>query len=121
MTTTYYYQEEIRTGMKVLVDEYLKDFTNFEKLPEDFTDLIKHNFLAKFVYYNKLDSSVEIGVEESSVSSPYPEIKVFVYNLSSGIDWLDKSFKTGKTNLAFYGKLLNQRRSFLKDAEVIII
>ncbi|HZJ36479.1 MAG TPA: hypothetical protein VFD29_07635 [Gillisia sp.] len=88
---------------------------------EDFITLIKHNFLAKFVYYNKSDKSVEIGVEESSVSSTYPEIKVFVYNLTSGIDWLEKSFKTGKTNLEFYGKLLNKRRAFLKNAEVIIV
>jgi hypothetical protein len=64
---------------------------------------------------------VEIGVEESSVSSTYPEIKIFVYNLTSEIDWLEKSFKTGKRNLEFYGKLLNRRRFFLKNAKVIII
>jgi len=119
--TTYYNQEEIQIAMKVLAKNCLKDCLRENKLSEEFINLIKHNFLAKFVYYNKLDRSVEIGVEESSVSSTYPEIKVFVYNLTSEIDWLENSFKTGKTNLEFYGKLLNRRRSFLKNAEVIIV
>jgi len=107
--------------MKGLAKNCLKDCLRDNEPSEDFITLIKHNFLAKFVYYNKSDKSVEIGVEESSVSSTYPEIKVFVYNLTSGIDWLEKSFKTGKTNLEFYGKLLNKRRAFLKNAEVIIV
>jgi hypothetical protein len=119
--TTYYSQEEIRIAMKGLAKNCLKDCLRDNKPSEDLINLIKHNFLAKFVYYNKLDRSVEIGVEESIISSTYPEIKISVYNLTSGIDWLEKSFKTGKTHLEFYGKLLNQRRSFLKNAEVIII
>lgn len=119
--TTYYNQEEIRIAMNGLAKNCLKDCLRDNKPSEDFIKLIKHNFLAKFVYYNKLDRSVEIGVEQSSVSSTYPEIKVFVFNLTSGIDWLEKSFKTGKTNLEFYGRLLNRRRSFLKNAEVRII
>ena len=119
--TTYYNQEEIRIAMKGLANNCLKDCLRDNKPSEGFINLIKHNFLAKFVYYNKSDKSLEIGVEESSVSSTYPEVKVFVYNLSSGIDWLDKSFKTGKTNLEFYGKLLNQSKFLSKNAEVIII
>jgi len=119
--TTYYNQEEIKIAMKGLAKNCLKDCLRDNKPSEDFINLIKHNFLAKFVYYNKLDRSVEIGVEESSVSSTYPEIKIFVYNLTSEIDWLEKSFKTGKRNLEFYGKLLNRRRFFLKNAKVIII
>jgi len=119
--TTYYNQEEIRIAMKGLAKKCLEDCLRDNKPSEDFINLIKHNFLAKFVYYNKLDKSVEIGVEELSVSSTYPEIKVFVYNLASGIDWLEKSFKTDKTNLEFYGKLHNRRRSFLKNAQVIIV
>ncbi len=119
--TTYYNQEEIRKEMQKLAKNFLKDCLRDSKPSEDFINLIKHNFKAKFVYYNPLERSVEIGVEESSVSSTYPEIKVFVYNLASGIHWLEKSFKTDKTNLEFYGKLLNRRRTFLKNAEVIII
>ena len=119
--TTYYNQEEIRIAMKGLAKNSLKDCLRDNKPSEDFINLIKHNFLAKFVYYNKLNQSVEIGVEEPSVSSTYPEIKVFVYNLTSGTDWLEESFKTGKSNLEFYGNLLNRRRSFLKNAKVIII
>lgn len=119
--TTYYNQEEIRIAMKKLAKNCLMDCLRDNKPSEDFINLIKHNFLAKFVYYNKLDRSVEIGVEESSVNSTYPEIKVFVYNLSSGIDWLNESFRTGKSNFAFYGRLLNQGRSLSKNAEVVII
>ena len=107
--------------MKGLAKNCLNDCLRDNEPSEDFIDLIKHNFLAKFVYYNKSDKTVEIGVEQLSVNSTYPEIKVFVYNLASGIGWLDKSFKTGKTNLAFYGKLLNQSKFLSKNAEVIII
>jgi len=119
--TTYYNQEEIQIAMKELAKNCLRDCLRDNKPSQDFINLIKHNFLAKFVYYNKLDKSVEIGVEESSVSSTYPEIKVYVHNLTSEIGWLEKSFKTGKTNLEFYGKLLNRRSPFFKNAEVIII
>jgi len=119
--TTYYNQEEIRESLKGLTRNFLNDCLSNNRPSEDFINLIEHNFLAKFVYYNKLDRSVEIGVEEESVNSTYLEIKVLVYHLSSGIDWLDKSFKTGKTNLAYYGKLLNQSKYFSKNADVVII
>jgi hypothetical protein len=119
--TTYYNQEEIKIAVNGLAKKCLKECLLENKPSEDFINLIKYNFLAKFVYYNKADRSVEIGVEESSLGSTYPEIKVFVYHLTSGIDWLEKSFKTGKTNLEFYGKLLNRSRSYLTNAKVIII
>ena len=119
--TTYYYREEIRTGMKVLVDEYLKDCTNGKQLSEDFTDLIKHNFLAKFVCYDKTNNTMEIGVENFSSNSSYPEIKIYTYPLNSKNDWLDNSYKTGKNDFAFYGRLLNRKKDNQKNSKIVII
>ena len=48
--TTYYNQEEIRIAMKGLAKNCLKDCLRDNEPSEDFITLIKHNFLAKFVY-----------------------------------------------------------------------
>lgn len=61
--TTYYSQEEIRESLKGLTRNFLNDCLRNNEPSENFIDLIKHNFLAKFVYYNKSDRSVEIGVD----------------------------------------------------------
>jgi len=121
----YYNQREIKIEMRALIQDYLKSCTNCEVLPDDFVDLIKHNFLAKYVSYNPDLHSIEIGVEETGTPSSflaYPKIKVYQYPLNDKKNkWLDKSFKTSKTDLAFYGRLLNKRNSISKNADVIVM
>lgn len=117
--TTYYKQTEIKASMKVLVDEYLKECKTCDVLPEDFVDLIKHNFLAKYVCYNKDTKTIEIGVENSSSEGYYPEIKVHKFPINSDASWMERSFRSSKNDLSFYGKLLN--RQFSKDAEVVLM
>ena len=120
----YYNQNEIKVAMSALIQEYLKTCKNCEELPEDFVDLIKHNFLAKYVSYNAKTNSIEIGIEQSNGSSlsAYPKIKVFNYPLTEKKnDWLDKSFKTSKPDLAFYGRLLNKRNSISENADVVVM
>lgn len=120
--TTYYNQNEINTAMNGLVQEYLQECIQCEEIPADFIDLVKHNFRAKFVHYSPTTNSIEIGIKEYYSSDDlYPEIKVYSYPLDKKNQWLKKSFKNDKEDLAFYCKLLNRKKSFSKDAEVILM
>lgn len=118
--TAYYKQTEIIAAMNQLVEDYLRECKQCETLPSGFIDLLKHNFLAKFVCFNQKTKTIEIGVEDSSPDALYPQIKIYKYPLDSGKRWVEKSFKTGKNDLAFYGQLLSRRQSY-KDVEVIVM
>ena len=118
--TTYYQPAEIKTSMKNLVDMYLSDCKKCEELSPDFKDLIKHNFLAKFVCYNKSNQTIEIGIEGNTGDEDfYPQILIYKHKLNSKNKWLLSSFKDGSNDLAFYGKLLN-RSKMNREAEVIL-
>lgn len=118
--TTYYNQAEIKASMKKLVDVYLEECRQCKELSKDFIDLIKHNFLAKYVCYNKVNNTIEIGIEENeSEDDFYPEIRVYKYPLNSNKKWLERSFKDGKNDLDFYGRLLNRSRTD-KETKVVL-
>lgn len=120
--TTYYNQNEIRTAMNNLVQEYLEECINCQEIPADFIDLVKHNFLAKFVHYNPTTNAIEIGIKDyNSDEDSYPEIKVYSYLIDKKNQWLKKSFSKEKEDLAFYCRLLNRKKSFSKDAEVVLM
>lgn len=120
--TTYYNQNEILLTMKALIKDYLKESLKSKELSEDFIELIKHNFLAKFVYFNPLKNVIEIGVEDpNSEYDSYPEIKIFSYPLDGKTSWLDGSIKKDKNDMAFYGRLLNRKNLLFKDAEVVVL
>lgn len=119
--TTYYKQAEIKASIKKLVEVYLDDCKRCEELSPDFIDLIKHNFLAKFVCYNKSTQTIEIGIEDNSGEDDfYPQINVYKYKLNSNKKWLERSFRDGLNDLTFYGKLLN-RSKMNWEAEVVLI
>lgn len=108
--------------MNNLVNEYLQECINCAEIPADFIDLVKHNFLAKFVHYNATKNAIEIGIKDYNTNEDlYPEIKVYSYPLDKKNQWLKKSFKKDKEDLDFYCKLLNRKKSFSKDAEVILM
>lgn len=119
--TTYYNQQEIKDSMKNLVKEFLSECKKCEELPDDFVDLIKHNFLAKFVAYNDKTQHIEIGVEDFSEESLYPNIKIYKFPITSGKKWVAQSFRSGKNDLDFYGKLLNRKNTANPHAEVVVI
>lgn len=119
--TTYYKPAEIKASMKKLVDVYLDDCIKCEVPSEDFIDLIKHNFLAKYVCYNHKSKTLEIGIEDNSKDDEfYPEIKVYKFPLNKNRKWIEKSFKDNMNDLMFYGKLLN-RNKMNNKAEVVLM
>lgn len=115
--TAYYNQSEIKSFMKREVKQYLKDCVSGKKLSEDCKNLIQYLFLAKFVSYNEADKTIEVGIEDTTSNSSYPDIKVYTYPVESATEWLTRSLKFGKNDLAFYGKLLNKKRS----SEVVVM
>jgi hypothetical protein len=119
--TTYYNRSEIQASMSMLVEEYLKECSNCEQLPEDFKDLLKHNFNANFVHFNPATNAIEIGVENPESVSAYPEIQVMSFPLNSDKSWVDNSFRAGKNDLAFYGRLLNRKKTIYQEAEVVVM
>lgn len=117
---SYLRTEEIKTSLRVLVNQYIEECTDCEKIPQDFIDLLRHNFLAKFVFYNKSDKTIEIGINQGSSPEGYPNIKVFSFPVNKAVEWLDKSFKDEISDLEFYGKLLN-RNNIISQSELILI
>jgi hypothetical protein len=47
---SYLNTNEIRLSLRQLVKQYIEECETCQELPEEFISLIKHNFLAKYVY-----------------------------------------------------------------------
>lgn len=120
--TTYYNKSEIENAMKVIVADYLKDCVNCEELSEDFKDLIRYNFSAKYVSYNKEQRAIEFGVEETNASDDfYPTIQIFSFPIVNSNKWLNDSFTYENDDFNFYGKLMNRRKYSYRDADVVVL
>lgn len=121
--TTYFNKSEIETSIKTIASDYLKDCINCDKIPEDFVDLIKYNFSAKYVSFNNSKNQIEIGVEDHKIeSSHYPVINIVSFPVTGKNNkWLEKSFKNQMNDLVFYGRLINRKKYNHKNAEVIVM
>lgn len=117
---SYLNENEIQASLRVLVEQYVEECEKCERLPKEFVELIKHNFLAKFVYYNSKKKLIEIGVDESYSPETYPEIKIYRFPVKKAAQWLEKSFKKDKGDLEFYGRLLN-RNDILSASDVVLM
>ncbi|MDT0641646.1 hypothetical protein RM553_02265 [Zunongwangia sp. F363] len=117
---SYLNKDEIAASLKVLIKQYVKDCEDCGKLSPEFINLIKHNFLAEYVVYDKEAKTVEIGIEVSDTKSVYPEIKVYQFSLKSAEDWVAKSCKEENSDLEFYGKLLN-KNDILNSSDVVLL
>ncbi|MFZ0490085.1 MAG: hypothetical protein WBV11_05860 [Salegentibacter sp.] len=111
---------EIRFSLKALVKDYIEECEKCHQIPEDFIDLIKHNFLAKYVFYNPKKKHIEIGIEDPDAEDHYPEIKTYKIPVKQAAEWLDKSFKKNECDLQFYGRLLN-RNEILNPSDIVLM
>lgn len=117
---TYLKVEEIRTILERLVDKYVNECRSTEGLNSDFIEIIKHNFFAKYVHYDEVTEMVEIGINESRVSTQgYPEIKVYHYPLSETKQWMGERFKTTTYDLEFYASIINKDKD--SDSDFILM
>lgn len=118
----YFKSKEMENSFKALVNLYVQECKRNGEIPESFAELIKHNFLAKYVFYNKTEKSIEIGINESKFRSrTYPQIKEYSYPVDEAKAWLFDSFKDGKGDLEFYGSLINNNSRFTPNKHVVVI
>lgn len=117
---SYLNQNEIQISLRMLVEQYVEECKTCQSLPKEFIELIKHNFLAKFVYYNRKEKQIEIGVDESNSPETYPEIKVYKIPVDKATQWLDKTFRNDRSDLEFYGRLLN-RNEMISKSQVVLM
>lgn len=110
--TTYYKKAELRASLKAFVERSIEDAVKKGKLSQEFITLIKHNFLAKYVYFNRQKKTIEIGVNDSTHSSFYPSIKVYSYPVAEVARWLNDTYKETDGDLEFYGDILNKSDGF---------
>ncbi|MDT0691010.1 hypothetical protein RM549_14540 [Salegentibacter sp. F188] len=119
---SYLNKNEIKTSLRVLIKQYLQECRNSSKLSQDFIKLLEHNFLAKYVIYNKSERNIEIGIEDRNENSEtaYPKIKVYKYKLDDAEEKIISSCGVQDSDFEFYGRLLN-RNDFERNSEVVLM
>ncbi|MDT0649697.1 hypothetical protein [Autumnicola edwardsiae] len=117
---SYIKTEEIKASLQALVEQRVKDCAVGKDLSQDVVELIKHNFLAKFVHYNKEKRVLEVGINRSSPASIYPNIIVHAIPEDKVAEWLEDSYTSRKCDLEFYGKILSRGKSST-DSEVVLM
>ncbi len=105
-------ENTIKDSLQDLVKQYVEQCIHCKEMSQEFIKLMEYNFLAKYVFYNKDEKQIEIGVEESNPDAIYPKIKVYKFSIDKASDWLDISFRTGKSDLEFYHKLIKGNKSY---------
>ncbi|AVR45523.1 hypothetical protein C7S20_09735 [Christiangramia fulva] len=116
----YFNTSQLKRSMQDLVREYIQECRECEELSQDCMDLIRHNFLAEFVVYNKEENAIEVGIEVSKEDDPYPQIKIYTIPLDEAERKIDHSFRKNHEDLEFYAKLLGKRKGLGADSVVVM-
>lgn len=116
----YFNTNQLRTSLQELVKMYISECKECEELSQDCIDLIRHNFLAEFVVYNKKDNTIEVGINQSEKFDGYPEIEIYTFPLDDIGKKVDHSFKNNTEDLEFYGKLLGRRKGIGSNSVVVM-
>lgn len=117
----YFKAEEVKAALRILISQFVEDCKKNEELPRDFIELIKHNFYAKFAYYNKQKDVIEIGINETKgPGATYPTINIYSFPLNDTNDWMEKSFKSGSFHIAYYSQLLSKNNGGA-NREVVVM
>ncbi|MGB7785171.1 MAG: hypothetical protein WBL27_03630 [Salinimicrobium sp.] len=104
--TSYQSRNQIRTELQRMLPSQIKECRECDELPSILHELIKHNFQASFVCYDKKNNTIEVGVEEQENEYTYPKINVHKFGLDEAVSKLNKSFRSSDHDLKFYGRLL---------------
>lgn len=92
-----------------------------DQLPSSLEKLIKHNYQAKFVCYDKKTNCIEVGVEEQESVNGYPDITVKKIELKDAVKDLTRTFRKSDADLKFYGKILASTGSVTEIDEVVLV
>ncbi len=118
---SYQSRSEIQTQLKKLLPHQIEECKTCDELPETLKNLIKHNFQASFVCYDKKNNTIEVGVEDQDESHIYPQIAVQRFKLEETISKLGKTFRNSDADLRFYGKILAGHGTFNKVDDVVLV
>ncbi len=116
----YFNSNQLRTSLRELMKVYVAECKECEELSQDCIDLIRHNFLAEFVTYNRENNTIEVGINQEEKFDGYPDIKVYSFPLEEIGKKVDHSFKNNTEDLEFYGKLIGRRKGLGSNSVVVM-
>ncbi|APG60235.1 hypothetical protein [Christiangramia salexigens] len=116
----YFNSNQLRNSIQELVRNYISECKECDKLSQDCIDLIRHNFLAEFVVYNKEDKTIEVGMSKTDEFDRYPEIEIYTFPLDETVKKVDHSFKNNHEDLEFYGRLLGRQQVIGSNSVVVM-
>jgi len=116
----YFNSNQLRTSLQELAQNYISECEDCNVLSADCIDLLRHNFLAEFVIFNKKNNTIEIGMNKSDDFGGYPEIEIYTFPLKDIGKKVDYSFKNNHEDLEFYGKLIGRRKGIGSNAVILM-
>ena len=119
--TSYQSRSEIQDHLLNLLPHQIDECKECDQLPPALEQLIKHNYQAAFVCYDKKSRCIEVGVEKQEEIDAYPEIKVHKIPLNKAVSKLKKTFKETDLDLKFYGRLLANYGSTTQIDDVVLV
>jgi len=119
--TSYQSRNQIQHELQKLLPHQIEECKECDELPQALEDLIKHNFQATFVCYDKKTNTIEVGVEEEEAENSYPVITVHKFRLEEAVSQLRKTFRNSDPDLQFYGKLLAGHGRTSQIDEVVLV
>lgn len=114
---SYLTSEEIKATIGNMVSEHLNACQKNECLSDDFVELIKHQFKAKYAFYNADEKTIEVGIKKYGADSLYRTIEDFSFSIHEVKNKFQTSLQDKEADLAFYGKFLKGNQG---DSVVVI-
>lgn len=118
---SYQSKTDIQNQVLNLLPHQIEECRECDQLPASLEEIIRHNYQATFVCYDKQSNSIEVGVENDEENSPYPEIKVYKIPLAKAVARIKKTFRTTDADLKFYGKILAGYGYSSKIEDVVLV
>ena len=118
---TYQSRNQIHADLRRMLPYQIEECKECDELPKSLEQLIRHNFQATFVCYNKKNNTIEVGVEKQEAVNSYPEITVHKFSLDEAVSKLAGTFRNKEQDLRFYGKLLATQNSVGPIEDVVLV
>lgn len=103
---SYQNRNEIPLKLQQVLPQHIEECRECDALTPALENIIKHNFQASFVCYDKESMTIEVGVKQQAETDSYPEILVQKFKLDEAISRLKNTFKNSDADLRFYAKIL---------------